>query len=327
MQRVQLLNQLQALLYSANPGMLNFWKEKVATYVLLVLVKYPLARDLARARISSLSRIPYLGASRAKAIIALASQSVASRQDPTIAYTISSLARHILSLDETIAMQTDHLISQCPFPEIGILTSFPGIAEYSAIGLFLSIISIDRFPSVKDFASFFGVHPVFKQSGDGIAGIHMSKQGSPLVRSILFMVSMNAIVHNPLIKEIYDAARERGMVGYAALGLVMHKILRIIYGMLKHRMPFNPEIDRQYRTRHPQQDEPVPSNPSTGNRRFQSYDATAPISHRQNKMRKEQAASQNEFSSLCTGSSTHSLPSLGKPKVGRPPRIFKQKME
>jgi len=29
----------------------------------------------------------------------------------------------------------------------------------------------------------------------------------------------------------------------AAIGLCMHKILRIIYGMLKHNRAFDPEID------------------------------------------------------------------------------------
>ena len=29
----------------------------------------------------------------------------------------------------------------------------------------------------------------------------------------------------------------------AALGICMHKILRIIYGMLKHDKPFDPQID------------------------------------------------------------------------------------
>jgi hypothetical protein len=33
----------------------------------------------------------------------------------------------------------------------------------------------------------------------------------------------------------------------AAIGLCMHKTLRIIYGMLKHNMAFDPEIDRKNR--------------------------------------------------------------------------------
>jgi transposase len=325
MQRVQLLNQLNAFLYGANPGILLFWKEDIAASLLRVLVKYPLAKDLARARISTLCRMPYVSTARARELVALAKRSVAGRQDEAMAHTISSLAEHILSLGETIAWQTDRLIADCPFPQITILTSFKGIGVFSAIGLFLAIGNIERFASPKKLASFLGVHPVFKHSGDGSSQARMSKQGSPEVRRILYMVAMVAVVHNPLIKDIYQAAQERGMAKRAALGLVMHKIVRIIYGMLKHHTPFDPEVDRSCRARQYELALTTPASISQTDRRFQAHDANAPISRQQHKKRKEQAESQNDGASFLAGSSTHSFPSLGTRKVGTRPQIDKQK--
>jgi hypothetical protein len=76
-----------------------------------------------------------------------------------------------------------------------------------------------------------------------------------------------------------------------AIGVCMHKILRIIYGMLKNNKSFNSEIDRKNREK---------SKPSktmrtqSKDRRFQGPDQNAPISRRQNKKRKEQEQSQDD---------------------------------
>ena len=119
----------------------------------------------------------------------------------------------------------------------------------------LNIGAIERFPSAKKLASFFGLHPVYKESGDGIGGFRMSKQGRKEPREILFMVTLTAIGKNPLIRSIYQEHVAKGMHNMAAIGLCMHKILRIIYGMLKHNKAFDPEIDRKNREK--------PSRPRT----------------------------------------------------------------
>ena len=57
------------------------------------------------------------------------------------------------------------------------------------------------------------------------------------------MVTLTAIRSNPLVHSIYLEHTQKGMEKMAAIGLCMHKILRIIYGMLKHNRAFDPEID------------------------------------------------------------------------------------
>jgi transposase len=74
----------------------------------------------------------------------------------------------------------------------------------------------------------------------------------------------------------------------AAIGLCMHKTLRIIYGMLKHNMAFDPEIDRKNREKSYQFKRKVLQDK---NRRYQDFDAKAPISRRQNSKREEQKQS------------------------------------
>ena len=77
----------------------------------------------------------------------------------------------------------------------------------------------------------------------------MSKKGRKEPRAILFMVAMSSITANTLIHDLYQKHVANGMEKMAAIGLCMHKILRIIYGMLKNNTPFNPEIDMRNRER------------------------------------------------------------------------------
>lgn len=247
-QKVQLLNQLESLLYIANPEVLSYCSNKVNLWTLRMLKQYPTAKQLSKARVSTLSKIPYI--------------------------------------------------------------------TESLVGLMIEILSVERFSSVKKLASFFGVHPVFKQSGDGLSGFKMSKRGRKEPRQILFNVARFAVVHNPYIKEIYAMHLQKGMPKMAALGAVMYKILRIVYGMLKNNKPFDPEIDRANRAKHNRVDN---QNKTDYSRRYQPMDTKAPISRRQIKKRKEQEKSQilkplnaESTKEIFTGSDSHSFPIASK---------------
>lgn len=289
-QSTQLLNQLESLLYSANPELLKYCQEETPAWVLKLLKQYPTAAKLAKARPSTISRIPYISMKRAKELITTAKTSVASAADSITEQLIRATVSQILQLKRTIKVQTQIMAKECAIPEIELLKTFTGIGDYSAIGLMLEIQTVERFATAKKLSSFFGVHPVFKTSGDGAAGFRMSKKGRKEPRVILFMVAISAINGNPLIRDIYQDHVEKGMKKMVAIGLCMHKILRIIYGMLKNNTPFNPAIDLVNRER-------VNANSAQEKkdkkRRFQEFDKNAPISRRQKKKREEQRLSQN----------------------------------
>jgi len=289
-QNTQLLNHLESLLYSANPEILVYCKHHVRDWTLQVLKRYPTADHLSRARISALTRISYVSETRAQELVESARKSVASTTDKVTGQLIISIVKQILQLRRTITSESERLAAEYPVTEVELLKTFKGIKDYSAIGLMLEIQTIERFPRSKNLTSFFGLHPVYRASGDGMMGVHMSKKGRREPRRILFMVALTAIRDNPLIREIYLKHTERGMSKMAAIGVCMHKILRIIYGMLKHNQPFDPEIDRGNREKSKTKREVMLKDKS---RRYQEYDSKAPISGRQNKKRKERNESQN----------------------------------
>jgi transposase len=288
-QCTQFLNQLNTLLYTASPELLHYCQTGMPDWVLKLLVKYPGAAKLKKARVKTIAKIPYVSTKRAQQLITEAKRSVASATDSVTQQLIMATARQILHLKKTIADQTKQMIDQCGLSEVGLLKSFPGISDSSAIGLIIEIQTVKRFADAKKLASFFGVHPVYKISGDGVGGIKMSKQGRKEPRKILYMIALSAIQHNPLIRQIYEEHQKQGKHNMAIMGICMHKILRIIYGMLKHNKRFNPQIDIANRQRNAR-------NKNNGtvkatDRRFQDFDAKAPVTRRQRKKRLERKRS------------------------------------
>jgi transposase len=295
-QSTQLFNQLEALLYSANPEILKYCQEGVPAWVLTLLKQYPTAAKLGKARISSVARIPYISTSRAKELVASAKTSVASATDLITGQLIGATITQVKHLQKTIKAQTKIMTEECALPEVALLKTFIGIGDYSAVGLMLEIQAVSRFSTAKKLASFFGLHPVYKVSGDGVGAVRMSKMGRKEPRRILFMVTMSAITSNSLIRDLYQKHVAKGMEKMAAIGLCMHKILRIIYGMLKNNTPFNPETDLKNRERTLEQPQTERRDKS---RRYQDFDTKAPISRRQRKKRAERKLSQNAVSVKC----------------------------
>jgi transposase len=283
-QKTQLFNQLECLLYTANPDLLTYCKDGVPEWVLKLLARYPTAEKLSRAKVSSVAKIPFISSSRAQELVADAKKSIASATDKTTAQLIIAIVRQILHLKEVIKSQTKIMAAECSLPGVDLLKTFIGISDFSAIGLILQIQTVERFSSVKKIASFFGLHPVFKISGDGSSGFRMSKKGRKEPRHILFMVALSAIQNNPLIRSIYSDHVQKGMNRMAAIGVCMHKILRIIYGMLKHNRAFDPEIDHKNREKTSRKKKTFSKDK---NRRYHNFDPKAPISGRQKRKRKE----------------------------------------
>ena len=295
-QKTQLLNQLEFLLYSANPEVMAYCKEKIPCWMLETLKRYPTAQKLSEAMPESLAAIPYVSSRRAQELIDNAKRSVASTSDTVTEELIVDTVGQIAHLKKILQMQEKKMSALCTLPEVALLKSFKGIGITSAIGLLIEIQAIERFASVKKLAAFFGLHPVFKSSGDSAGGFHMSKQGRKEPRRILFMVAMACISSNSHIRGIYEEHTQKGMKGMAALGLCMHKILRIIYGMLKHNRPYDPQIDLANRAKMSQEEKATAKDK---NRRYQELDSKAPISRRQRKNRMEKEPSHSDNLTKC----------------------------
>ena len=287
-QCVQLLNQFESALYNTHPHLLTYCRSEVSNWLLMVVMQYPSAVKLSGARPKTLAKIPFVTLERAKELVKNAKESIGAEQDEVTEFRLKSLAQQILHSRQLIKTQTKAMMHFCPFPEIEIIQSFVGISEFSAVGLMLVIDNIERFKYCGKLGAYVGVHPVYKDSGDGSGAYRMSKQGSKEVRSILFNVARCAIVHNEMIKNRYEHYLAEGKEKMSAIGIIMHKILRIIYGMLKNNQKYDPQVDQANREKSiKKKTEMGKGMKPDKNRRYQERDQNAPISRRQQKKRNQ----------------------------------------
>jgi transposase len=292
-QKTQLFNQLEKHLYSVFPELLSYCHDGFPNWIIYLLCEFPTANQVNDASIDQLSQIPYISQNKAQIIKQKAAKSVAKIDDQVMQMIIKNMASDILSRIDIINTLKKSLEKEAHKDhEIQLLCSFMGIGAYSAVGILIEIEDINRFPSSKKMCSYFGLHPIYKKSGDGTVYIGMSKKGSSEIRGILYMVAKSAIVYNPHIKNIYNKHIDRGYNSRQTMGIIMHKILRIIYGMLKNDTPYDPEYDRKFQEQTIKYQKSA-SKQKCHQNRYTDNDLEAPISKREAKKRKEHQIASN----------------------------------
>jgi len=296
-QRQQLVNNLHQVLYDANPELLVHCKTGIRDHLLRVIEEYPTAKKLARAHMRKLAALPQVSEFFAHQLIENAKRSVAADQSTVTEQLVVTLVQQIRNLDEVIERSLQAILREYRPPEIDLLITIPGIGELSALGLLMEIGPVERFPSAKQLAAYCGIHPQYKESGDSRGHVRMSKKGRKEPRRILFINAFNAVRFDPYLKTYYERHLANGKSKLCATGIVMHKLLRIVYGILKSGQPYSPEIDRI----NSEKKKPATQPELPNTRRYQPYADNAPISKRAAKKRR-QPMSKGEDKSPCTGS-------------------------
>jgi transposase len=84
--------------------------------------------------------------------------------------------------------------------------------------------------------------PVERQSGSSIKGHpRLSKTGPAHLRAKLYMAAIVATRHNPHLKDLYQRLQVNGKSKMSALGAVMGKLAHLCFGVLKTRIPYQPD--------------------------------------------------------------------------------------
>ena len=252
-----------------------------------------------KAGVARVSGIKSISEEKAQAIIGKARENIQNASSQTC-HVIMVTAREILHKEALIKDEKQYLTHLYKdSEEVILLSSIPGVGIDSAVVIALEIENVNRFETVKKMASYFGVHPTYKQSGDGKWGNFLSKTGRSEIRAALYMPALTAVRCNPMLKQVYARFRAQGMSHYQAIAVVMHKLLRIIYGILKNRTKFNAETDEQNQQNSKKKQQTNDQKKKEDKRlrkqqkhRFQSISTNAPISRRKEKKIKEQIASQ-----------------------------------
>lgn len=120
------------------------------------------------------------------------------------------------------------------------ILTIPGMSYNQAAVIIGCIGDINRFEHSCQLLAYAGLDPSVIQSGNFQArSTRMSKRGSGMLRYSLVYSAHNIVKNNKTFKEYYDLKRSQGKSHYCALGHVAHKLVRIIFKMLKENVTFN----------------------------------------------------------------------------------------
>jgi transposase len=119
-----------------------------------------------------------------------------------------------------------------------LLQSVPGVGPVLSATLLASLPELGRLDR-KAIAALVGVAPLNRDSGT-LRGRRMVWGGRAAVRAVLYMGTLVAVRHNPVLRAFYQRLRAVGKLPKVALTACMRKLLTILNAMLKHQRPWNP---------------------------------------------------------------------------------------
>ena len=136
----------------------------------------------------------------------------------------------------------DHIAE---YPELKrrkeLLVSIPGIGELTAAKILGEIRDVCEFENARQLAAYAGVTPRNVSSGTSVyKKSRLSKTGNSNLRKVLYMPAIVAKKRNPIIQAFCLRLLASGLRPMQVVGAAMHKLLHLIFGILKSGKPFNP---------------------------------------------------------------------------------------
>jgi transposase len=299
--RMEVEQQLHAVLIRLHPDLVQYCRSGFPQWILTLLERFPTAADLAKAPVQEVDAIRYIMPERAATLVRAAQTSVASLTGPAAQVTTRLLLRQWRDLEQTITdgQQTITTLiagDAVHREQVRLLTTIPGIGEWTAQVLSLELGDLARFRDDRALVAWCGLDPHEDRSGDGIITRGISHRGNAQVRRALFMPAFTAAKRLPAVAALDQRLRAAGKPPLVVAVACMHKLLRIAYAVVRSAKPFDPEHELHRRTKAAQEQAQrsvapnQPSQPSQPSQQPISNDLTAPVSAHEAKRRKNAAA-------------------------------------
>lgn len=237
--------QLASFIDQLFPELNKFFKGNLHLNVSYQLLKeYSSPKDISSLHLTKLSNILYdnshgrYNKEDAVRLRELAKNSVGI-DNPTLSLQIKQAILQIELYTEQIE-EVEKLSKQILDEMKSKLLTIPGMSYNQATVIHGFIGDISRFNKSCQLLAYSGLDPSIYQSGNFEArSTRMSKRGNSLLRYNLVYAAHNLVLHNKTFKEYYDLKRSQGKTHYCALGHCAHKLVRIIFKILKSNVDFD----------------------------------------------------------------------------------------
>jgi transposase len=157
------------------------------------------------------------------------------------------ILEHIQWLEKRLASLDDDLhrsIQSSPTwkAKDELLQSVPSVGPATATSLLIRLPELGSL-NRQQIAALVGLAPINQDSGR-FKGHRITQGGRAAVRSALYMSTLVATRHNPVIRAFYQRLVRAGKPKMVALVASMRKLLTILNTMLKHNRPWDPSYEK-----------------------------------------------------------------------------------
>jgi len=124
-----------------------------------------------------------------------------------------------------------------------LILTIPGIGKKTAARILGEVGDISRFKDAKALIAYAGLSPERCDSGTSVhKPTRLTKTGNRALKSALFFPALAALRFNPIIKALAERLKEKNKPKMVIVGAAMRKLLRLVYGVLKTKTPFDPSF-------------------------------------------------------------------------------------
>lgn len=141
------------------------------------------------------------------------------------------LSRKILDIEAKIR----RLAATTYKVEVDILTSIPGVGLITAMTVITEIGDIKRFGTAKKFASYLGLVPGERSTGERIRKTGLPRRGNAFIRTILIQAAWTLIKKDAGMRQMYERIKARNSKYGAQIAIVAvaHRLGLTVRAMLR----------------------------------------------------------------------------------------------
>lgn len=216
--------------------------------MLRLLREYPSAHAIRSAKRSKIATILIPGSMGKQTVASVdrirrAAEISIGTSSPTKEIILKQKASLLVILEDHLKEFTEILVEICQSKmqeDMNIITSFPGIGKKTAMNFLIEMGGgISSYQSHKKLIAMAGIDPALYKSGKVDKRKRISKRGNRHLRRVIWIMTTHAIQFNQRFKKYHEKRRQDGLPYKKAVLATAHKLIRMLFAMLKNRTVFN----------------------------------------------------------------------------------------
>ena len=220
--------------------------------MLRLLCQYPSAASMRQLKRSQIAKILIPGSYGKQTTASVdrilkAAQVSVGTSSPTKEIILKQKASLLMQLEQHLQELTDMLTELCQAKiqqDMDILPSVKGIGKNTAMNFLIEMGGdIKQFESHKKLIAMAGLDPALYQSGKIDRKGKISKRGNRHLRRVIWIMATKVIQFNERFKQYYLKRIEDGLPYKMAVLATAHKLVRVMFAMLRNQTLFDPRMN------------------------------------------------------------------------------------